>query len=62
MAKRKIPKVNMYDAELKLEKFVEQAIDDKTIKKPIAWALYQTWMWADFNEKEREVKDNACKI
>lgn len=57
MAKRKIPKVNMYDAELKLEKFVEQAIDDKTIKKPIAWALYQTWMWADFNEKEREVKE-----
>ena len=55
MAKRKIPKVNMYDAELKFEKFVEQAIDDKTIKKPIAWALYQTWKWADFNEREREV-------
>lgn len=51
MAKRKIPKVNMYDAELKLEKFVEQAIDDKTIKKPIAWALYQTWKWADKNEE-----------
>ena len=62
MAKRRIPKVNMYDAELKLEKFVEQAIDDKTIKKPIAWALCQTWKWADKNEKEREVKDNACKI
>ena len=53
MAKRKIPKVNMYDAELKLEKLVEQAQKDNTIKKPIAWALYQTWKWADFNEQER---------
>lgn len=52
----------MYDAELMLEKYVEQVQKDNTIKKPISWALYQTWMWADKNEKEREVKDNACKI
>jgi hypothetical protein len=45
-------KVNIYDAERKFEEYVEQAIEDKNIKKPIAWALYQTWKWADFNEKE----------
>lgn len=27
------------------------------IKKPIAWALYQTWLWADKNEKVR-IKDD----
>jgi hypothetical protein len=55
-------KVNIYDVERKLEQYVEQAQQDEHIKKPIAWALYQTWKWADFNEREREVKDNACKI
>lgn len=49
-------KVNIYDAERMFERYVEQAINDKYIKKPIAWALYQTWKWANFNEKEREVK------
>ena len=56
MSKRKTPKVNWYDTELKFEKLLEQAIEDKYIKKPIAWALYQTWKWADFNEKERDTK------
>ena len=51
MTKRKIPKVNMYDAELKLEKLVEQAQKDKSIKKPISWALYQTWKWTNANEE-----------
>ena len=51
MPRRKIPKVNMYDAELKLEKFVEQAQKMDHIKKPISWALYQTWKWADANEE-----------
>jgi len=58
MYKRKVPKVNWYDTELKFEKLLEQAINDKDIKKPIAWALYQTWKWADFNEREREVNDD----
>lgn len=53
MTRRKIPKVNMYDAELKLEKLIEQAQKDKQIKKPISWALYQTWKWADANEEEK---------
>lgn len=51
MPKRKIPKVNMYDAELMLERLIEKAMADKTIKKPIAWALYQVWKWADENEE-----------
>ena len=55
MTKRKIPKVNMYDAELKLEKLVEQAQKDNHIKKPVAWALYQTWKWADANEEEKRI-------
>ena len=58
MPKRKYPKVNIYDAELMFEKLVEQAQQDPYIKKPIAWALYQTWKWADFNEREREVNDD----
>ena len=52
MTKRKIPKVNIYDAELKFEKLVEQAQKDKHIKKPISWALYQIWKWANREEKE----------
>ena len=50
----KHPKVNIYDIERMFERYVEQAMNEKHIKKPIAWALYQTWKWADFNEKERE--------
>ena len=46
----------MYDAELMLEKYVEYGMNNKYIKKPIAWALYQTWKWANFNEKERDKK------
>ena len=47
----KHPKVNIYDAERKFEKYVEQAQQDPYIKKPIAWALYHTWKWADKYEK-----------
>lgn len=24
------------------------------IRKPVSWALYRTWQWADANEKERK--------
>lgn len=51
MTKRKIPKVNMYDAELKLEKHIEEAKKNPAIRKPISWALYQTWKWANANEE-----------
>ena len=57
MAKKKPPKVNMYDAELYLEKCIEQAMKSDYIRKPISWALYQTWKWADANEEEREIND-----
>lgn len=43
-------KVNTYNIELKLEKLIEQA-QQENIKKPISWALYQTWKWADENEE-----------
>lgn len=59
MAKKKPPKVNMYDAELYLEKCIEQAMKSDYIRKPISWALYQTWKWADANEEEREVNADA---
>lgn len=51
MSKRKNAKVNTYDVELKLEKLIEQAQNDIYIKKPISWALYHTWKWADANEE-----------
>ena len=54
MGKRKYPKVNIYDAELMFERLVEQAQQDEHIKKPIAWALYKTWRWANANEEVRK--------
>lgn len=54
MGRKKYPKVNIYDAELMFEKLVEQAQQDPYIKKPIAWALYHTWKWADFNERSKK--------
>ena len=29
------------------------------INKPVSWALYQTWKWADKNEKERKGTTDA---
>jgi hypothetical protein len=51
----KHPKVNVYDIERMFEKYVEYGMNNKYIKKPITWALYKTWKWADKYEKEREV-------
>ena len=50
----KHPKVNTYNTELMLERLIEQAQKDEHINKPIAWALYQTWKWADTNEEGSE--------
>ena len=47
-------KVNTYTAELKLEKYIEQAMNNSYIEKPISWALYKTWRWANNLEKKRE--------
>lgn len=54
----KHPKVNIYDAERKFERYVEYGMKNRYIKKPITWALYKTWKWADFNEKAMEVKSD----
>lgn len=42
-------RVNVYSAERTFERYVEEA-HQKHISKPIEWALYQTWSWADENE------------
>lgn len=43
--------VNMYTAERVFEQYVEKAIQKK-INRPIEWALYQTWKWADEDEED----------
>lgn len=35
----------------------ERAKKRKDIQKPIAWALYQTWKWANEYEKPKGAKD-----
>lgn len=62
MAKLKIPKVNTYNVELKLEKLIEEAQEDKYIKKPISWALYHTWKWADANEEVNADEKNSTNM
>ena len=54
MTKRKYPKVNIHNSELMFEKLVEQAINNPYIEKPISWALYKTWRWANSNEEVRK--------
>ncbi len=34
-----------------------EAVSNRYIKKPISWALYQTWKWADEKEKPRGQKE-----
>ena len=39
-----------------LDKFIsnrDKALKRNYIDKPIAWALYETWKWADAYEKNR---------
>lgn len=36
------------------QKNYEVAIKQDKIRKPIAWALHKTWLWADTYEKERK--------
>ena len=39
-----------------IKKFFEyynRAINNKEINKPISWALYRTWKWADIEETPR---------
>lgn len=48
----KKPKVNIYDAERMIEKYVELAMNNRYIKKPITWALYKTWKWLILTRKQ----------
>ena len=38
----------------KFEEYYKKAMKNPFIRKPIAWSLYQTWIWVNENEKERE--------
>lgn len=40
-----------------IDKFMENldtAFKRNYVRKPHAWALYETWKWVDENEKERQ--------
>jgi hypothetical protein len=41
----------------KFKDYFEQTKDRKDIEKPISWALYQTWKWADAYEKPRRTRN-----
>ena len=49
----KLPKVNTYEVERMLERYIDEAQKMEHIEKPIAWSLYQVWKWADKNEEVR---------
>ena len=38
--------------------YYNRAVENKVIFKPVAWALYQTWKWADAKEKPRAERSN----
>ena len=41
-----------------IQSLYQQALIDPTIRKPISWALYQTWKWVDKQEAERGEEDD----
>ena len=51
-------KINVGSIINRLEKFYGQALAQKYIRKPWAWALYQTWKVIDQIEPERSLNDN----
>lgn len=40
-----------------LTKEYEKAVKLEFVVKPLSYALYQTWRWADKNEKRRELNE-----
>ena len=34
--------------------YYADALKKNYIRKPVSWALYQTWKWADVHEAERK--------
>ena len=41
-----------------IQSLYQQALIDPTIRKPMAWTLYQTWKWVDKQEAERGDEDD----
>lgn len=37
----------------RIQSLYQQALINPTIRKPMAWALYQTWKWVDKQEAEK---------
>ena len=42
--------------------FYGRAIENKCIEKPMTWALYHTWKWADEKEKPKIDTDKMIVI
>lgn len=40
----------------KLNAFYVDAKNNDYIRKPVSWALYHTWKWADAYEQPRELR------
>lgn len=38
----------------KFMEFAKQGYHSEWVNKPMSWALYQTWKWADEREKSRK--------
>ena len=38
----------------KFYEYYAKALSSDYVIKPISWALYQTWKWADSKEKSKE--------
>ena len=38
----------------RLNENYQKALKWDFVQKPVSWALYQTWKWADENEKPRK--------
>jgi hypothetical protein len=36
----------------RLTAFYGEALTQERIRKPLSWALYQTWIWCDESEKQ----------
>lgn len=46
---------------LAIKKFLEfynEAVTKEYICKPVSWALYQTWKWADSKEQMRKERND----
>lgn len=40
-----------------LNRYYEEAEKNRYVRKPLSWALYQTWKWADAAEGTKRGRD-----